>query len=233
MKRFLISLGTGFLVGFGVYLSQTLPSYFVILAHQPGRVPISEADSFSPNVAFTYASPLWIALWCVATALMWTVWTILKDGAADPKFPVRLLISYLLLISSIPTLFVLSDFDNLEATEEDWNYVLGWSYLLIGPVLAALYLALRNFRRMPVLAIFTALFALFHIGTTIADYGFYPQFVPDMDPGTPPNLGICGYLLSSFIIAIPFLAVYLIWKFWPNLKSRFARNRTDPSTSPG
>jgi hypothetical protein len=220
MKRFLISLGLGFLAGFCGYLYQTLPIYLDFLAHQRGKVPISQADSFSPNTAFFMASPLWIPLWFGITAVIWTVWTLLKNGATDSKFPVRLLIVYLLCIASLPTLVFMDDFDNLEATEEDWNWVIGWSYLLIGPVLAALFLAVRNFRNMRVLAIFTALFALFHVVTTICDYGFIPRFVPDIrfgfdDSTGTVDLSIFSYLLFSVMFAVPFFIVYFLWRFWP------------------
>jgi hypothetical protein len=225
MKRFLISLGVGFLAAFCGYLHQTLPIYLDFVAHQPGKVPISQTDSFSPNTAFFMASPLWIPLWFGITAVIWTVWTLLKHDAAFSKLPVRLLIVYLLCITSIPTLVVMGDWDNLEATEEEWNWVIGWSYLLLGPVFAALYLVLRNFRRMPVLAVFTALFALFHVITTISDYGFIPRFVPDVRFGFDESTGtvalsIISYLLFSLVLAAPFLIVYFLCKFWPWRESR-------------
>jgi hypothetical protein len=150
-----------------------------------------------------------------------------------PAFEVRLLVLYILCVSSFPTFVVYSDFGSIESSIEDWNWVLGWSFILIGPLLGALYLALRNFRRMPFLALLTCASVGFHIYTTVYDYGFYPRFVPDMDPGTPISLCVPCYLRGGAIIALPFVALYLLWKFWPNLKSRFARIRTDPSTSSG
>jgi hypothetical protein len=220
MKRFLISLAVGFFAAFCGYLNQTLPIYLDFVAHQPGKVPISQADSFSPDHAFSMGSPLWIPLWFGITAVIWTVWTLLTHDTTDSKFPVRLLIFYLLCIASIPTLVVMSDFGNLEATEEEWNWVIGWSYLLIGPVLAALYLAMRNFRHMPVLAIFTALFALFHVVTTISGYGLIPRYVPDFRFGFDEDTGrvdlsIVSYLKFSIMVAVPFLIVYFLWRFWP------------------
>lgn len=217
MKRFLISLGIGFLAAFCGYLYQTLPIYLEIAAHQPGKVPISQSDSFSPNTAFFMASPLWIPLWFGITAVIWTVWTLLKHNPVNSKFPVQILIAYLLCIASLPTLVVISDFGNLEATEEEWDWAIGWSYILIGPVLAALYLALRNFRRMPVLATFTALFALFHVATTIIEYGFIPKCVPDIRFGFDESTGmvdlsISSYLQFSAMLAVPFLIVYFLWK---------------------
>jgi hypothetical protein len=114
----------------------------------------------------------------------------------------------------------MSDFGNFEATEEEWDWVIGWSYLLIEPILAALYLALRNFKRMPVLATFTALFALFHIATTIADYGLIPTYVPDFRFGYDETTGkvdldAFSFLRFSAVFAIPFLIVYFIPKIWP------------------
>jgi len=220
MKRFLISLAVGFLAALCGYLKQTLPIYLDFVAHQPGKVPISQSDAFPPSNAFFMASPLWIPFWFGITAVIWTVWTLLKHHTENSKLPVRLLIFYLLCIASIPTLVVMSDFDNLEATEEEWNWVIGWSYLLIGPVLAALYLAIRNFRRMPVLAIFAALFALFHVGTTIADYGLIPRYIPDFRFGFDEDTGrvdldIVSYLRFSLMLAVPFLIVYFLWRFWP------------------
>jgi len=220
MKRFLISLGIGFVAALCGYLNQTLPIYLDFVAHQPGKVSIGQADSFPPSTAFFMASPLWIPFWFGTTAIIWSVWTLLKKGNADSKFPVRLLIVYLLCITSLPTLTVMGDFNNLEATEEEWNWVIGWSYLLIGPLLAALYLAFRNFRRMPVLAIVTALFALFHVATTISDYGFIPKYVPDVRFGFDESTGavdlsISSYLQFSATLAIPFLIVNFLWRFWP------------------
>ena len=220
MKRFLISLAVGFLAALCGYLKQTLPIYLDFVAHQPGKVPISQSDAFPPSNAFFMASPLWIPFWFGITAVIWTVWTLLKHHTENSKLPVRLLIFYLLCIASIPTLVVMSDWDNFEATEEEWNWVIGWSYLLIGPVLAALYLAIRNFRRMPLLAIFAALFALFHIVTTVSDYGLIPRFVPDVRFGFDEDTGrvdldIFSYLRFSLILAVPFLVVYFLLRFWP------------------
>jgi hypothetical protein len=220
MRRFLISLGLGFVAAMCGYLKETLPIYFDFVAHQPGKVPISQTDAFPPSNAFFMASPLWIPFWLGITAVIWTIWTLFKHGAKDSKLPVRLLIFYLLFIASIPTLVVMSDFDNLEATEEDWNWVIGWSYLLIGPALAALYLAIRNFKCMPVLAIFAALFAFFHIITTITDYGLIPRFILDVRFGFDEDAGkvdldIFSYLRFSLIAAVPFLIVYFLWRFWP------------------
>lgn len=204
----------------GGYLKQTLPIYMDFAAHQPGKVPTSQADAFPPSDAFFMASPLWIPFWFGVTGVIWTVWTLLKRDKENSRLPVRLLIFYLVCIVSIPTLVVLSDFDNLEATEEEWNWVIGWSYLLIGPALAALYLAIRNFRQMPVLAIFVALFVLFHVGTTIADYGLIPRFVQDIRFGFDEDTGkvdldIFLYLRFCLILAVPFLIIYFLWRFLP------------------
>jgi hypothetical protein len=228
MKRFLISLGVGFIAAICGYLKQTLPIYLDFVAHQPGKVPISQADSFPPSNSFFMASPLWIPFWFGITAVVWTVWTILKNGKGDSKLPVRLLIFYLLCVASMPTLVVMSDFGNFEATEEEWDWVIGWSYLLIGPALTALYLAIRNFRFMPVLAVFAALFALFHIVTTVLDYGLVPRYVPDVRFGFDEDTGkvdldIISYLRFSLILAVPFLIVYFLWRFWPRKETLIAR----------
>jgi hypothetical protein len=220
MKRFLISLGVGFVAALCGSLEQTWPIYLDFVAHQPGRVPTSQADAFPPSNAFFMASPLWIPFWFVITGVVWTVWTILKTDKGNSQVPVRLLIFYLLCIASIPTLVVMSDFDNNEATEEEWNWVIGWSYLVIGPALAALYLAIRNFRYMPAVAVFAALFALFHVGTTIADYGLIPRYIPDIRFGFDESSGrvdldFVSYLRFSLILAVPFLIVYFLWRFWP------------------
>jgi len=228
MRRFLISLGVGFVATLCGYLKQTLPIYLDFVAHQPGKVPVGQTDAFPPSTAFFMASPLWIPFWFGLTAVIWTVWTLLKHNTRDSKLLVRLLIFYLLCIASIPTLVVLSDFDNLEATEEEWNWVIGWSYLLIGPVLAALYLAIRNIRCMPVLAIFAALFALFHVVTTVFDYGIIPRFIPDVRFGFDEDTGkvdldIVSYLRFSLILAVPFLIVYFLGRFWPKRGAFIAR----------
>jgi hypothetical protein len=228
MRRFLISLGVGFVAAMCGYLKQTLPIYLDFVAHQPGKVPISQTDAFPASTAFFMASPLWIPFWFAITAVIWTVWTYLKHDTGDLTLPVRLLIFYLLCIASIPTLVVMSDFDNLEVTEEEWNWVIGWSYLVIGPVLAALYLAIRNFRRMPALTIFAALFALFHVVTTIFDYGLIPRFVPDVRFGFDEDTGrvdldIVSYLRFSLILAIPFLIIYFLWRFWPRRAAYIVR----------
>lgn len=128
----------------------------------------------------------------------------------------------------MPTLVVMNDFGNFEATEEEWDWVIGWSYLLIGPALAAVYLAFRNFRFMPVLAVFAALFALFHIITTVSDYGLVPRYVPNagfgFDEATGKvDLDIIAYLRFSLILAVPFLIVYFLWRFWPRKETLIAR----------
>jgi hypothetical protein len=233
VKRVLISSGLGFLVGLVGYLSQTLPVYLDFLAHQPGRGPVNETDAFSPWLAFTFGfgSPLWIPLGFATAALIWTAWTLWENGSTDTKFPVRLLLVYLVILASIPTLIVISDFGNIEETEEEWDWVIGWSYLLIGPSLAASYLGLRNFRRMPVLAVFATLFALFHVGTTLLDYGFYPRYMQDCRFGYDEasgtvDLDVLYFLRAAAILAAPFLAIYFIWKFL----SRRRTSRAQPVT---
>ena len=72
---------------------------------------------------------------------------------------------------------------------------------------------------MPVLAIFTALFALFHLATTIADYGFIPKYILDVRFGFDDftgkvDLNIPSYLQFSAMLAVPFLIVYFLWRFW-------------------
>ena len=49
-------------------------------------------------------------------AVIWTIWTLVNRDNSDSKLPIRLLIFYLLSISAIPTLVVMSDWDNFEAT---------------------------------------------------------------------------------------------------------------------
>jgi hypothetical protein len=122
----------------------------------------------------------------------------------------------------------MSDFGNFEATEEEWDWVIGWSYLLIGPALAALYLGIRNFRFMPVLAVFAALFAVFHIVTTVSDYGLVPRYVLDVRFGFDEDTGkvdlhIISYLRFSLVLAVPFLTVYFLWRFWPRKEMLIAR----------
>jgi hypothetical protein len=86
---------------------------------------------------------------------------------------------------------------------------------------------------MPLLSFVTALFVFLHIHSTNSAFGFPPRYVPDMDPGTPIDLGILYYLRAAAVLALPFLAVYLLCRFWPKLKAVFRRARTDPSTSSG
>jgi uncharacterized membrane protein (DUF485 family) len=150
-----------------------------------------------------------------------------------PAFEVRLLILYILCVSSFPTLIAFSIWDNCEAFVENWNWVMGWSFILLGPLLSALYLACRNFKRMPFVALITGLLVSFHVISTLLSYGFYPQFDPRMDPGTPIDLDVLYYLRAAVVVALPFIVVYLLWRFWTRLKAVFRRARTDPSTSSG
>ena len=50
----------GFIAAMCGFLKQTLPIYFDIVAHQPGKVPISQTDAFPPSNAFFMGSTLWI-----------------------------------------------------------------------------------------------------------------------------------------------------------------------------
>ena len=92
MRRFLISLGVGFVAAMCGFLKQTLPIYFDIVAHQPGKVPISQAYAFPPTNAFFMGSLLWIPGWFGITAVTWTIWTLVKRDKSDSELPVRLLI---------------------------------------------------------------------------------------------------------------------------------------------
>jgi hypothetical protein len=58
MKRFLISLGVGFLVALCGFIHETLPIYLDFLAHQPGKVPTNQVDAFPPDSAFNGISSM-------------------------------------------------------------------------------------------------------------------------------------------------------------------------------
>ena len=78
MKRFLISLGAGFLVALCVYLGQALPYYEYLSAHQPGAAAMDEVTSNPPYVAFIWTMPYAALAGIIATALLWTVLTFFR-----------------------------------------------------------------------------------------------------------------------------------------------------------
>lgn len=134
----------------------------------------------------------------------------MKAPAKASKLPLRLLLIYVLFICSAPTVMVWMDFDSVESAIEDWNWELGWSLILSIPLFICGLLAAINFRKIQILAAIFLLFASIHIFSTAEMYystGFDTRFDIDLSP--------LYFLRFALIVAIPFLLVYLFWRFWP------------------
>ena len=133
-----------------------------------------------------------------------------RGGIRDSVFPVKLLMAYIVSFSLLLTIGFWIDFGDLEQEIEGWNSTLEFSLILCIPLLWVIYAALRYSRRMPIFAAIMALLALWHVGITLIDYwqeGFDDRF--DLD------LQLLNCLIAALVWAIPFVAIYLIWRFWP------------------
>jgi hypothetical protein len=106
------------------------------------------------------------------------------------------------------------DFGNMEATEEDWNWVTIWSFVLCIPLAAICGLVVANFRRIPILAIGVLLFSVFHFWTTFAENLLPPPY-SDFD------LGIPEFSKTLVIFALPFILVFFVWRLFDLLLKRW------------
>ena len=138
----------------------------------------------------------------------------MKASAKASKLPLRLLLLYVLWVCATPSLVFWSDFGNIEESIADWNWILGWSLILSVPLFVAGIIAALNFRRIWILASVYMAFAVFHIYTTTELY-FSSGFI---DEPSEYALDPIGFLQGMVIFAVPLLAIYLAWRFWPRRK---------------
>jgi hypothetical protein len=125
-------------------------------------------------------------------------------------FPIKLLMAYIYAVSLFPFLDYLTVWDNCEAFAESQNLWLLWDIILCVPFLPVVFLAIRHFRQMPFFAGFMIFATYWQMTDALMCYlgsGFRPDFDFNLDP--------LGFLLILVIFAIPFIAIYLIWRFWP------------------
>jgi hypothetical protein len=136
----------------------------------------------------------------------------MKGDPHGSIFPLKLLMAYVVFVSLNHLIFAIkiSDSDNIGRWENVWNWTLGWSLVLCVPLFGVITSALWHFRKMPVFAVIMILAALWHIGTTLWFYicfGFDPRFNTDPQP--------LYFFRAALICAVPFVVVYLVWRFWP------------------
>lgn len=76
-------------------------------------------------------------------------------------------------------------------------------------LLIVIFLAVWNFRRMHIFATLAGSMALWLIWVIYEDY--WPGFNTDFPNSFQPS----SFFVTALIWAIPFLIIYLIWRFWP------------------
>jgi len=131
--------------------------------------------------------------------------------------PLRLLLLYAFCIGLLPTIGFWLDFGNLEAEEEGWDSDPVFSVIVSVPLVVASWIALRNIKRLPILALLLTLFTAFHLWSTysLCKMGFLGT--PYSDPGLSTD-AFKGYAETFGLWAIPFLTAYLLWFFWTERK---------------
>lgn len=128
----------------------------------------------------------------------------------DSIFPARLLLTYVTLVTLIPTFQLWLDFDSIERSIEDWNWELAWSLILLLPILGVVYFAVRYFRQMPFFAGAIIFVALWNAAATVCGYfhdGFDHRFDIELQP--------LAFLRGALVFAAPFVVIYFIWRCWP------------------
>src|ERR1700677_4126383 len=132
-------------------------------------------------------------------------------NAKSSMLPLRLLLLYILLISLVPTITFWLDFGNLEESGADQNWLLFWSLILSVPLFIGGILTVKSFRRIWILGSIFLTFAVFHLSTTALLY-FSSGFISSP---AEYNLAPLYFLRFALVTAIPFVALYLSWRFWP------------------
>jgi len=133
-------------------------------------------------------------------------------------FPLRLLLLYVLSVGVLPTIDFWLDFGDMEATEEGWDTILVFSVIVSVPLVAASWAGIRNLKRLPILAVLLTLFTAFHLCTTglLCADGFLGEPYSDS--------GLSAYAFERYaetfaIFAMPFIAIYIAWRFWPQRRN--------------
>jgi hypothetical protein len=139
----------------------------------------------------------------------------LKEGIQGSVFPVKLLMAYVISVSLDHLIFTIqiSDPDYIGRWVDVWNWTLGWGLILCVPLLGVILSAIWYFRRMPIFAVVMILVALWPMGTALWFY-----FITGFDPRFDLNMQPLNFLRGSIVFAIPFVVVYLAWRFWQRRK---------------
>jgi hypothetical protein len=141
------------------------------------------------------------------------------DRNNSSAFPLKLLLAYIVLIGLIPTFQFFSDFGNIEATETDWDWSLGWSLILCVPLALAICLAGHQLKKMWVFGGLVIFFSGWHIVTTLFLYfneGLLPSPYSEMD------LQPLYFLRAALIVSLPFFAIYYCWYLWRAWRQRLS-----------
>jgi hypothetical protein len=138
----------------------------------------------------------------------------LKGGVRGSVFPLKLFLIYILCLKVFPWFLMLSIADNCEEWTEAYNWYFGWSLVLSGPLFIATTWSLLRFRKMPIFGGVFSLISLWLVVGTINSY-FYDGFDPRMEI----NWSVDLFVRAAMVFAIPFLAVYLGWRFWPQTQA--------------
>jgi len=139
----------------------------------------------------------------------------LKEDIHSSIFPLKLLIAYVVSYCLLPTIAFLADFGDLEGEEETWNADLELSLILCLPLLWVIISAVWHFRRMPIFAVIVILIAMLHIGDTLGWYFSDDGFINGFPPGFELSYSPLGCLITAMVWAVPFIVIYLVWRFWP------------------
>jgi len=136
----------------------------------------------------------------------------LKGNIHSSIFPLKLLMAYVVAVSLEHLIFAIqiSDPDYIGRWVDVWNGILGWCLVLCIPLFGVIISAIWYFRRMPVFAVVMILAALWPIGTTLWFYiifGFDSRFDINLHP--------LYFLSGALVFAVPFVVIYLLWRFWP------------------
>jgi hypothetical protein len=146
----------------------------------------------------------------------------LKEGIQDSVFPVKLFCSYVLFFT-----FVTGIIDGPIAGllslgfpyPEDYALSFADMLALTPALLTVIFLVLWNFRRMFIFAILAGCIALWFI------WIIWESYRPGFDTDFPNNFEPWGLLYAGLFFAVPFVVIYLVWRFWPR------RGQSKPTTA--
>ncbi|MDQ3566332.1 MAG: hypothetical protein M3436_20400, partial [Pseudomonadota bacterium] len=117
----------------------------------------------------------------------------------------KVLLGYIIVLASVPTVHKILTFGNIDATIEAYNWRLGWSLILCIPQLVVVLMAMRYVRQMPVFFLLSVAAIAWHIAASVRKYlrvGFDPRIDFDLEP--------FRFLVLAAVLAVPFYAAYRI-----------------------